>query len=385
LKNLFIQFLLFAFFCLGDNPLLIYSTPVTLFLLVLTEKKHNQNILFYFLIFLFIFLYGIIIGIINNNQINYIINNSAGFFTLLFILTYNKYYNLLFNIKLIKIISLIIFIQIIASFLIVFFTNIEVYNSENYLITTLLGDFKGGSSTGHFRLFSVKSIISIYFFLVLYAYYLNKKKYLQSFIFLFFSFLLVILLASKGMITGYIFLLFVNFLFINKSYKILIFISFLFIIFLILFIQLDLFLLITATFDKDDIANANRLQQINYLFKSGFPFGRGFGALIESENFRSESSPYGFELSYYSYFHKFGVFILFFILFPLYVFIKNIIYKIKNKISFIDFSIVLFSFLYIMPSIGNPLLFHPYHTFLFIIPILIFNRGVGCNINNIHI
>jgi hypothetical protein len=134
-------------------------------------------------------------------------------------------------------------------------------------------------------------------------------------------------------------------------------------------------LLITSTFDKDDIANANRLQQINYLYKSGFPFGKGFGALIQSETFISEVSPYSYELSYYSYFHKLGLFLFLFILLPLFYFIKNINFKIFNKISFLNFSIILFSFLYILPSIGNPLLFHPYHTFMFIIPILTFNNN----------
>ena len=364
--------------------MLIYSTPLTLFLIALIEKKHNKEVAIFFIIFSCIFIYGIIIGILNNNQFNYIVNNSAGFFTLIFILSYSKYYNLIFNIKFLKIIALTIFFQIVISFLLVFFTNIEVYNSENYLLKTLLGDFKGGSSTGHFRLFSVKSIISIYFFLIIYVFYLEKKEYFKSFLYLFFSFILVILLASKGMTTGYLFLLLISLFYIKKSIKLIFFIIILFIIFLIFFIQFDLFLLITATFDKDDIANANRLQQINYLFKSGFPFGRGFGALIESESFRSESSPYGFELSYYSYFHKLGLFILFFIFYPLFLFIKNLYMRILKKISFLDFSIVLFSFLYIMPSIGNPLLFHPYHTFLIIIPILIFSKNNGYNINNFY-
>ena len=383
MKIVLIQLLLFSFFCLGDNPLLIYSTPLILFLIALSERNHNKDVINFFLFFSIIYIYGFSIAIINNNEPTYIINNSAGFFTLLFILSYNKYYNLIFNIKFLKLISITIFFQIIVSFLIVLFTDFEVYNSKNYIITTFLGDFKGGSSTGHFRLFSVKSIISIYFSLIIYVYYLEKKEFLNSFLFLFISFTLVILLASKGMITGYIFLLIISFIFTKKSISLVFFISFLLLLFLLLFIQFDLFLLITATFDKNDIANANRLQQINYLFKSGFPFGKGFGALIESEDIRSDTSPYGFELSYYSYFHKVGLFLLFFIIYPLYIFLKNLYMKFCNKISNIDFSIILFSFLYIMPSVGNPLLFHPYHTFLIVIPILLFSRKISKGINNI--
>jgi hypothetical protein len=384
LKIVLIQLLLFSFFCLGDNPLLIYSTPLILFLIALSERKHNKVIVNFFLFFFIIFIYGISIALINNNEPTYIINNSAGFFTLLFILSYNKYYNLIFNTKFLKLISLTIFFQIIISFLIVLLTDFEVYNSENYIITTFLGDFKGGSSTGHFRLFSVKSVISIYFSLILYVYYLEKKEYFNSFLFLFFSFILVILLASKGMITGYFFLLLFSFVFTKKSINLVIFLTILMLTFLVFFIQLDLFLLITATFDKNDIANANRLQQINYLFKSGFPFGKGFGALIASEDIRSDTSPYGFELSYYSYFHKLGLFLLFFIFYPLYIFLKILYMRFFNKISNIDFSIILFSFLYIMPSVGNPLLFHPYHTFLIVIPILLFSKKITQNINNIN-
>jgi hypothetical protein len=159
LKIVLIQLLLFSFFCLGDNPFLIYSTPLILFLIALSERKHNKVIVNYFLFFFIIFIYGISIALLNNNEPTYIINNSAGFFTLLFILSYNKYYNLIFNIKFLKLISITIFFQIIISFLIVLLTDFEVYNSKNSIITTFLGDFKGGSSTGHLRLFSVKSVI----------------------------------------------------------------------------------------------------------------------------------------------------------------------------------------------------------------------------------
>jgi hypothetical protein len=355
-----------------------------LFLIALSERNHNKDIISFFLFFSIIYIYGISIALINNNVPSYIINNSAGFFTLLFILSYNKYYSLIFNLKFFKLISLTIFCQIIISFIIVLFTDFEVYNSKNYIITTFLGDFKGGSSTGHFRLFTVKSVISIYFSLIIYVYYLEKKEYVISFLFLFFSFILVILLASKGMITGYFLLLLISFIFSKKSISLVLFISILIIIFLVFFIQLDLFLLITATFDKNDIANANRLQQINYLFKNGFPFGKGFGALIESEDIRSDTSPYGFELSYFSYFHKLGLFLLFFIIYPFYIFLKILYMKFFNKISNIDFSIILFSFLYIMPSVGNPLLFHPYHTFLIVIPILLFSKKISQNIININ-
>lgn len=368
-------FLLFSFFCLGDNQYLIYSAPLILFLLYLSEERHTISVLNYFFIFLLIYFYGFILGLINGNKFNYIINNSAGFFTLFFILTYNKAFEIIFNIKFLKIISLVIFFQVIISFLLTIFTNIDVYNTENLIVTTFLGDFKGGSSTGHFRIFTVKSIISIYFFLILFSYYFDRKIYLYSFIYLIFSFILVILLASKGMFTGYIFLLTIFFLFTRKSIFTYIFIASIFLVLLIFFIKFDLLLLITATFDRDDVANANRLQQINYLYKSGFPFGRGFGALIQSETFRSEASPYSYELSYYSYFHKIGLFLFLFIFLPLFYFIKNLYLKITQKITFINFSIILFSFLYILPSIGNPLLFHPYHTFMFIIPILIFNKN----------
>jgi len=354
--------------------MLIYSTPVTLFIVAILDNRHNKFVFKYFLFFLFVFIYGVILGLIYNNNINYIINNSAGFFTLMFVLSYSKYFEIIFSGTFIKVVAFTIFFQIIISLAFVVFTELKIYNSDNYVITTFLGDFKGGSSTGHFRMFSVKTVVSIYFFLILYIVELSKKNYFLSLIYLICSFILVIILASKGMITGYIFLLFISIFFSKKSAK-----SYLFILLLIgsllfFFIQFDLLLLITATFDNDDIANANRLQQISYLFDSGFPFGRGFGALIQSEDFRSESSPYGFELSYFSYFHKFGLFILFFIVYPLYLFLNNIYRLVINRISFIEFSIILFSFLYIMPSVGNPLLFHPYHTFMFVVPIILQSR-----------
>jgi len=273
-----------------------------------------------------------------------------------------------------KLISLTILLQIILATFLELFANFNTYNNDNFFVLTLLGDFKGGSSTGHFRLFTLKIIISIYFLLILFVINLIKRKYIYSILYLISSFILVIIMASKGLITGYIFLLFIFFIFIKKSLKLSFVIFIIFLFFLYLSIEFNLFLLLSATFDKDDISNSIRLQQTNFLLKDGMPFGKGFGALIKSESFRSESSPYGYELSYYSYFHKLGLIILFFIIYPIYIFIKNLKYIIYKEISIINFSLILFSFIYIMPSIGNPVLFHPFHTFLFILPIIMFNK-----------
>ena len=381
MKNIFLQIIIFVFFCFGDNPLFIYSMPLIIFLTVLFEKTHNNNILKYFILFFIFLTFGITTALINLNKLNYIINNSAGFFTLLFILSYNKYFNLIFNEKFLKIIAITIFLQILTALFLELFANFNTYNNDNFFVLTLLGDFKGGSSTGHFRLFSLKIIIAIYFFIILFVVNLSKRYFFQSTLYLICSFILVILMASKGLITGYLFLLFIFFISIKKTIKISLVFLIIFLLFLYLSIQFNLFLLISATFDKDDISNSIRLQQTNYLLKDGLPFGKGFGALIKSESFRSESSPYGYELSYYSYFHKLGLIILFFILYPAYIFIKNLKFILFKEISLIDFSIVLFSFLYIMPSIGNPVLFHPFHTFLFVIPIIMYNKVLSANTN----
>ncbi|WP_340300690.1 hypothetical protein [Roseobacter sp. HKCCD5988] len=78
----------------------------------------------------------------------------------------------------------------------------------------------------------------------------------------------------------------------------------------------DLFL---ATFDPSDISNVTRLTVTLSLIQNTLTiWGEGFGASLPQELIRDVSRPYGFEISYVSYYHKLGIFfVLLMLLFQL--------------------------------------------------------------------
>jgi hypothetical protein len=115
--------------------------------------------------------------------------------------------------------------------------------------------------------------------------------------------------------------------------------------------------IITAMFDNNDTANILRYEQLFYLLNDLTIFGKGLGAVIP-EYSRNLEKPYGFELSYLNLIHKFGVFSLVLIILYCVTLIKafkNIVkgYNVKYAV------IAIGAMCYLLPSIGNPLLFAP--------------------------
>ncbi|MES2558823.1 MAG: hypothetical protein V4590_03730 [Bacteroidota bacterium] len=111
-------------------------------------------------------------------------------------------------------------------------------------------------------------------------------------------------------------------------------------------------------FDKNDVANLDRYEQLGYLLNDLKFFGNGLGA--EIMNFtRSDDKPYGFELVYFNIIHKFGVFALLIIFSYFYTIYKCAKMFFNPLIDKRIAAAALGCMGYLFPSFGNPLLFSP--------------------------
>lgn len=371
-------FLFLFFIIIGTNfdtgiSYAIFGVIVLIF--VITRKKIFFRITswdFLALGFILIWFYGVILGLYLNNKPEYIIANNAG------MLLYIVYYILIqINISKEKILKLLLFssatIAIIT--ILIFIFNLLGLPRE---IVGLLGESTGGSSTGQRRVYFV-SQVSLYpalaFFMAAYISSKSQKKQYFNIVninqklkillaFLIYTMCVAFFTASKGFMLGYIFLLFILPIslfykgisngFINK--KIFFFIGLILILFLSL-LAFGYLNIITAIFDDKDAANLARYEQLYFLLNDLTFWGKGLGSVIPGYS-RNLEKPYGFELSYLSLIHKFGAFGLLAIV----LYIINLWKAMRNIIKGIDVKYAITSIgclAYLLPSIGNPLMFAP--------------------------
>lgn len=117
----------------------------------------------------------------------------------------------------------------------------------------------------------------------------------------------------------------------------------------------DIFDGIILFFSSDATGNALRNEQAKYLSDEFTIFGSGFGIPLKSGYMRDENG-YSFELSYYNFIHKVGIFsfgIFFTLLYVVYYSIKNFIVSGPQPIFVISIS----SLTFLISASGNPLLF----------------------------
>lgn len=371
-------FLLLFFIIIGANfdtgiSYAIFGIIVCLFLI--TRKKILLKIKawdFVALGFLALWLYGLGLGIYLDNKVEYIIANNAA------MLLYLIYYILLqINISKEKIFNLLIISSwsIAGITFIIFLLNLV---GAPQGIAELFGKATGGSSTGQRRVYFVSQIAlypALAFFMGAYIsssvqksdYFkiYNFKQKLYVFIaFSIYTICVAFFTASKGFMLGYIFLLFILPIslfykgmskgFINK--KIFFFLALIVVLFLSL-LMFGYLNIITSTFDDKDLANLARYEQLYYLLNDLTFWGKGLGSVIPGYS-RNLDKPYGFELSYLSLIHKFGVLGLFAVMLYIIIIckaIRNIISG--NEVKYAITSIGCIT--YLLPSIGNPLLFAP--------------------------
>ena len=110
-------------------------------------------------------------------------------------------------------------------------------------------------------------------------------------------------------------------------------------------------------FEKEDISNIARYEQLNFLLADMKLLGNGLGATVPGYISNPEL-PYGFELTFINVIHKFGIFSI--VLFFNWIYMFSYLFKqCWNKKNIITNVVMLASLGYLFPSIGNPLLFHP--------------------------
>ncbi|RZK40532.1 MAG: hypothetical protein EOO90_14745 [Pedobacter sp.] len=371
-------FLFLFFIIIGTNfnasiSYVIFGVIVLLFLI--TRKRILLRATtwdFLALGFILLWMYGLLLGLYLKNRPEYIVANNAG------MILYVVYYLLLqIDISKEKIFQTLLYasasIGIIT--LLIFVFNLLGIPQE---IVGLLGESTGGASTGQRRVYFVSQISlfpGLAFFIGVYIssslqkkQYFNVVKYgekLKVFLlFLFYTICVALFTASKGFMMGYIFLLFLLpvALFyrgvmngrLNK--KIFFFFGMIIVLFLLL-LSLGYVNIITSTFDNKDISNLARYEQLYFIINDLTFWGRGLGSVIPGYA-RNLDKPYGFELSYFSLVHKFGIIGIFAIIFYLIIIwraMRNIVKGINVKYALVSLGCIT----YLLPSIGNPLMFAP--------------------------
>lgn len=125
-----------------------------------------------------------------------------------------------------------------------------------------------------------------------------------------------------------------------------------------LFMESDIFELLIFSFSNSESSNSVRSEQYEFLIDELSFFGAGLGAVLKSGYIRNSIYPYGFELTFINILNKLGIlampiFIAYF--YPIISGIKNILYK-DGDIIIIG-GITFGSMLYVIAGLANPLLF----------------------------
>jgi hypothetical protein len=361
-KFIFILFYLLLVF--SDSRLYLYCIfALILFFnlkFVLAEFRRSK---FFILLIFCTSLYGIILGLLRSNGFSYIFSNAASTLFLLLLPIVKFYSNILLSVRFLKVVMFTLFVQFVIVLFMSFGLSIDVYNSKSETFTAFLGYFSGGGSIGGVRFYSIKAILGFSFSILLAINYINKSKYL-AIIYISFSLFFVLVMLSKGLVVG-AFLIYIGLLWKSlKSFSgVFILLFFGFTLYYIQ-TQIDIFGVAKAAYDSEDVSNVTRFEQIDTLLSEGFPFGKGYGASISSL-VRDEDSPYGFEISFLSYWHKIGVFFFFYMFILVYLFLNNLyIFLTRNGLNSL---VVLSSLIYVIPALGNPTLFHISSVYLFFI------------------
>lgn len=304
-----------------------------------------------------VWLYGFTLGILNDNITIYIIRNFAGLlmYLLYFILINN-------NFTINSIIRFVLYISLINVLIGLFY---GIYEYSNGAGSRLI--FFGNMTTyfipftwGFFNIFAPIHI---------------KEKTDNVFILSFFNSLLILVLSilvisfsfSKGFMLGLLVLTFSLVILLYKkdmnSHKINFKLMYLFLFMILSFFVMQYYNiidLISLIFDAKEESNNLRYHQFFTLVNDFSLFGKGLGALVSNNN---SVNTYGFELVYINVIHKFGIvsiiiFISFF--YTLYM----IVSMLKRKEDTFVLLVSLSCLIYLIPSLGNPMLFAPINVLL---------------------
>jgi hypothetical protein len=378
--------LLFVFLVFATNRptsfvyLGFFVVLIATFMHIIGKKKVRFNKLssidFVPLYFLLIWAYGVVVGLLNKNNLSYIIENNAGL--VLYILYYSFIQARLSKEKLLRTIMYgALFAGILT--LIIFFLMYIFGIGNNPIFKILVGEFATGSSTGQNRVYFLGQLcIFVPLCIYLAKITMSKMQILEwestafsqrnivkdSLLFFACVCVTVFFTASKGFMLGFcfLFLMIPILIFTNSlkrgviSGKFIFYLSVLFLV-LVALLSLNYSNIITAIFSEQDDANVLRFEQLYYIWNDLNFWGNGSGAVVPGYE-RNLDKPYGFELSYINLIHKVGFLaIVIFILFINFFFkcFKQIIRNEDSKYAIA----ALGSMTYLFIAIGNPILFAP--------------------------
>lgn len=324
---------------------------------VIGKKLSVRFIDFIPLIFICVWIYGVFVGLLRDIPNKYVFRNFAGMFV------YSIYY---------------IFVQQKLSFEIIkkvclFTSFLGIPIIFYYVYSNLSSGVLANFIIGERMIFcGLQLIIFIPFCIALGQFFFpintrDTKVFKSKFIILLVGvvtfFTSVIMSFSKGMILSSIAI--VSIIIITKALKSLNVKTVLYIGFFLLIISgilyyLDIFKLLGELFSGQEVSNATRNEQFNYIISDLTLWGRGLGAGLSNSNYiRANDAPYAFELTYLNLIHKFGVISV--PLFFSYIYTFLLIIRVLGKSQKKNFAslLCLGLMVYVFPSIGNPFLFSP--------------------------
>lgn len=309
-------------------------------------------------VLILLWFYGVIVGIINGNDIQYVFRNFAG---LVFYVAY--FFLVSLNINLSKIQHLLLLLGIFTGII-----TIVIY-ADQFVGLDILGNipfFNNYVKTVTVEkviYFPSREVIGVLFSFCLYGLLFGINNKIENIIGILISVVAIVFCGkSNGDMLALLLLalliLLARTIYNLTSKKIGIFVLiFVIIAFVILFVLASDKVTFFSLFNEQASGNSIRYQQISYLLNpNNFTFlGHGLGAVLWGI-IRSTEYPYACEVIYLNLFHKIGIFALFIVFIYIWSIIKSIkilFKKEKNPSNAVPIGCLM----YLVTSLGNPMLF----------------------------
>jgi hypothetical protein len=367
-KLIYSLYIIAIYFILVNNELPEFYILITFFSLILFSfsnmiVKKNYEVIIILLVHVQL-LYGMLLGFLSGYPLDYVLKNSGGLFSSLVVYYLIKKYSksdfewFMTN------------ITILAGLISLLVMMFAVLGRRYDLPLWLTGFTFGSGIEGSYRVYGVYLFIACISIPILLT---SSKDFLLARLTLPFSFVIAKYRAILGICIIFAFLILA---FTKSSILVVIFIlmyvmkkspkfSVIFVISFVaiatlLFDNLSLYVEnVRYAFSMQGSGNEKRIEDISNIINNTSFFGQGNGAPYD---FKPNSDfPYSSELSYLNLFHKYGFASLPFMLLILHAFLK--VFFLRNH----NTSILAGSMLYLFPSIGNPILFHPVFLCMFIL------------------
>ncbi len=316
-------------------------------------------------VFLLTYLYGVIGGILNGNEIRYILRNNSGMLIYLwaYVIANLRISEVLIK-KVIKYVGVALTIVTPIIYIILFVIHLGVWNIV--LAVPLLNSFQTGIQEWGFTL-EYAGIVMLY---AGYAYAVYEVMYYSKFRYIVLmaieALLICLLTLSGGRVLELAVLTLLEVMALakskaNRNNRIIIILMITVVIFM-----LPLFA--SFIFDPNDGGNQRRITQIQYITENFNVFGHGLGA-----TYREIGQLYGIETIYLDMFYKFGIFVIPVFISYIITYIECFILLSKTDGDWIDAMPLVFMG-YLWYSFGNPNLFSVGNVLMHIVALEIISK-----------